>query len=208
MAQEILKAQLGAEDASKINQPYFPIIGYSRGDLTFDMARNFGEHRLRDMGIKLPERKTRFTSVWPRPYEIPITIDVWTLTETYLDKWVVWLGQQAVSGLFNFVIDFSKLWSGWIKKLIVADHGGLVNNSDIESVEEGRTAEKRYTLSMTLRGWLFLNVEEVKTVLKITQDMYAISHGVDLSSLTVDDLLDQERVSRIIYTNTGWRKEQ
>lgn len=206
MAQEILKSKLGKDDAKKINQPYFPVIGYSRGDLTYAMERNFGLHRLRDMGIRLPDRKTRFTTTWPRPYDIPITIDVWTLTETFLDKWVVWLGMQSVSSRFKFYIDMSNLWSGWKTKLITAENQGLINNSDLEGVEEGRTAEKRYTLTMILKAWLILPIEESITVLRITQDTYIIPTGVDLGPLTVSDAEGYEDGGSVIYDELGWRK--
>ena len=172
---EIDKKEL---DNSRI---FLPFCSVNRTAGTIDVER-YNRHRLRKLSWRRklttdPERKFVLQHEWPNPVNFEYDIEFWCATQRQMNVFRTYLIQNFRSRemFLRGIPHYQNPISGTFRRnldlpLVI---GEVTENSDLEPGEGRRSL--RFSMDATLRGWLFPEVEECRTVLETQVDLALIS---------------------------------
>lgn len=122
--------------------------------------------------------------LWPRPWDMDFTLDVFANTFQAANPLLSWLMEQ-ISPEGWLTVDFTGIWPGYAKRLIPIVGGQITDNSDLEPEVGDRSV--RFSVTLTLRGWLFLPPVEIPLVQKIVLDAHLMPQGTP-ADVTAGDI--------------------
>lgn len=185
----LFKAQnqdLGETTMNDIRKAPLPLISYNRSKLSFrswgrsvfpnrNLAFSNGRH---DSGSET--RRATVYSRRPTPVDIPYSIDIWTTYEAQH----AWIAQQLLSSFWNKIAFWvtEDPYSGERTFQVPIKFDGLSDQS--EKTPDDEDANRRWTLDVTIEGWMFHDLLFAPTVQIGTTNV-----DVDGETITKEELL-------------------
>jgi hypothetical protein len=153
----------------------FPIISVERGDLAFDEMRYRGENvkfKRNTLGYISTAKEEVNTTPFPSPVDVSYVVTLHTKTRSAMNEW-----KQLVLLTYGenpnwFTMDLSGVWQNWGLKRVSFESEGVSEESELDAGEDQRSLTA--TWAFTLKGWLFGEMETIKTVLTV-QTEYEIT---------------------------------
>lgn len=168
------------ERAEKIKTPPFPIASISRLSHRFDRSRFLPNSRRIRGQRYTTDRRVAYDALFPLPWDMPYQIDFWAKTREVMNVFSMWLqGESTPQGAL--CVDLKNVDAAWGQKIVLFDVEEITDTSQLEPEEENRSL--RFTVTLTLHGWLLLPLVPNKTVFSVLADMYQADPGTTIADI-------------------------
>lgn len=153
-----------------ISKPKLPAIEVTRRGPLPDYTRQKLRVQLVSGFVDDTDKKKRFVTHYPKPYNLPYQIDFISINRKTMNLIQTYFMLQFEDDRFLLVADFTKIHKVFGKRYIPVVLNDFIDNSDLEPGENER--EIRVTLDISVIGWFFRPVKEVETIQGVQFDIF------------------------------------
>ena len=153
-----------------IAKPLLPAIEVTRRGPIPDYTRQKTRVRIVGNFVDDTDKKKRYVSHYPKPYNLPYQIDFVSINRKTMNLIQTYFMLQYEDDRFLLIADFTKIHKIFGKLFIPVVLSDFIDNSDLEPGENER--EIRVTMDVSVSAWFFRPVKEVETVQGFQFDIF------------------------------------